>query len=178
MTRVMSTISRQCRREVYDVASTQPKRTEPYLRSLQVAELPQAGASEGVMRDVAGDTLEDVHRLGRTSPVNILIVGPMAVSDRGQVLRAVRRQRGRDVFHAQSPAEFVLPDHGDVILVLDDASQLSRADQLLLLEWVGRNRLQIVSFASRSLYDMVSEQSFIDRLYYQLNTVCVIVGDS
>ena len=130
------------------------------------------------MGDVARDTLEDVQRLGRTSPVNILIVGPMPVSDRDRVLRAVSRQRGLDVFHAQSPAEFVLPNRGDVILVLDDASQLSRADQLVLLEWVGCSHLQIVSFSSRSLYDMVSEQSFIDRLYYQLNTVCVIVGES
>ena len=129
------------------------------------------------MRDVARDTLEDVQRLGRVSPVNILIVGPMSVSDRDEVLGAVRRQRGLDIFHAQGPAEFVLPNHGDVILVLDDASRLSMAQQVGLLGWVSRNHVQIVSCASRSLYDMVSEQTFIDRLYYQLNTVYVIGGE-
>jgi hypothetical protein len=128
------------------------------------------------MTDVARDTLEEVHRLGRVSRVNILIVGPMPVSDRDEVLRTVSRQRGFDVFHAQGPAEFLLPSCSDVILVLDDASQLTRAHQVRLLEWVSRNHVQIVSFASRSLYAMVSEQTFIDRLYYQLNTLCVIIG--
>ena len=129
------------------------------------------------MRDVARDTLEDVQRLGRVSPVNVLIVGPMPASDRDEVLRSLRRQRGLDVFHAQGPAEFLLPGCGDVVLVLDDASQLSRDHQVRLLEWMSRNHVQIVSFASRSLYAMVSEHTFIDRLYYQLNTVCVIVGE-
>ena len=129
------------------------------------------------MRHVARDTLEDVQRLGRLSPVNILIVGPMPASDRDEVLRTLSRQRGLDVFRAQGPTEFLLPGCGDVILVLDDASRLSRDHQVRLLEWVSRNHVQIVSFASRSLYGMVSEQTFIDRLYYQLNTVCVIVGE-
>ena len=130
------------------------------------------------MKHLALDTLEDVERLGSVSPVNILIVGPMPGSDRDEVLRAIRRQRGLDVFHAQHPAEFLLPNRGDVILVLDDASQLSGAHQMRLLEWVSRDHVQIVSFASRSLYDMVSEETFIDRLYYRLNTVCVIVGNA
>ena len=129
------------------------------------------------MKHLAHDTLEDAQRLGRLSPVNILIVGLTAVSDRDEVLQTVRRQRGLDVFHAQGPAEFILPNRGDVILVLDDASQLSTAHQVRLLEWVRHNRVQIVSFASRSVYDMVSERTFIDRLYYQLNTVCVIAGE-
>ena len=129
------------------------------------------------MKHLALDTLEDVERLGSVSPVNILIVGPMPGSDRDEVLRAIRRQRGLDVFHAQRPAEFLLPNRGDVILVLDDASQLSGAHQMRLLEWESRDHVQIVSFASHSLYDMVSEETFIDRLYYRLNTVCVIVGN-
>jgi len=129
------------------------------------------------MRNVARDALEDAQRLGRIAPVNILIVGLMPVSDRDEILRAVRHQRGLDVFHAQGSAEFLLPDRDDVILVVDDASRLSRSQQVCLLNWVSRNHVQIISFASRSLYDMVSEETFIDRLYYQLNTTCVIVGE-
>jgi hypothetical protein len=65
-----------------------------------------------------------------------------------------------------------------VILVLDHASKLSRFDQNRLLGWTGRNQGLIVSFAPRSLYGMVCEGRFVERLYYQLNTFCVMLtGD-
>jgi Sigma-54 interaction domain len=130
------------------------------------------------MSYLAQDTLENLQHLARASRANILIVGDMAVSERNEVLHIVRQQRGLDVFHAQRPSEFVLPDRGDVILVLDDACELSRFDQNRLLGWMGRNQSLIVSFASRSLYGMVCEGRFVERLYYQLNTFCVMLtGD-
>jgi hypothetical protein len=130
------------------------------------------------MSYLAHDTLEDLQHLARASRTNILIVGDMAVSERNEVLRTVKQQRGLDVFHAQRPSEFVLPDRGDVILVLDDACELSRFDQNRLLGWMGRNQGLVVSFASRSLYGVVCEGRFVERLYYQLNTFCVMLtGD-
>jgi hypothetical protein len=127
---------------------------------------------------LAHDTLEDLQRLARVPRVSILIVGDMAVSDRDEVLRTVRQQRRLDVFHAQRSFEFVLPDRADVILVLDDACELSRVDQNRLLGWIGRNQGLVVSFASHSLYGMVCEGRFVERLYYQLNTMCVMLtGD-
>ena len=124
------------------------------------------------------DRLEDLQHLARASRANVLIVGDMAVSERDEVLRTVRLQRGLDVFHAQRPFEFVLPDRGDVILVLDDACELSRFEQNRLLGWTCRNQGLIVAFASRSLYGMVCEGRFVERLYYQLNTFCVtLTGD-
>ena len=127
------------------------------------------------MSYLAHDTLEDLQHLARASRTNILIVGDMAVSERNEVLRTVKQQRGLDVFHAQRPSEFVLPDRGDVILVLDDACELSRFDQNRLLGWMGRNQGLVVSFASRSLYGVVCEGRFVERLYYQLNTFCVML---
>jgi Sigma-54 interaction domain len=130
------------------------------------------------MSYLAHDTLEDLQHLARASRANVLIVGDMAVSERDEVLRTVRQQRGLDVFHAQRPSEFVLPDRGDVILVLDDVCELSRFDQNRLLGWTGRHQGPIVAFASRSLYGMVCEGRFVARLYYQLNTFCVMLtGD-
>jgi hypothetical protein len=123
------------------------------------------------MRDLARDALGDLQHLA-VSRLNILIVGELAVSDRDEVLRTVRQRRGLDVFHAQRPAEFVLPDGGNVILVLDDACTLSPTDQNRLLGWLGRNQGLVVSFASRSLYGMMCEGRFVERLYYQLNTFC------
>ena len=130
------------------------------------------------MSYLAQDTLEDLQHVARASRANILIVGDMAVSERDEVLRTVRRQRGLDVFHAQRPSELVLPDRGDVILVLDDACELSRFEQNRLLGWMARNQGPIVSFASRSLYGMVGEGQFVERLYYRLNIFCVMLtGD-
>ena len=130
------------------------------------------------MSYLAHDTLEDLQHLARASRANLLIVGDMVVSERDEILRTVRRQRGLDVFHAQRRSEFVLPDRGDAILVLDDACKLSRFDQNRLLSWIGRNQGPIVSFASPSLYDMVCEGRFVQRLYYRLNTFCVMLtGD-
>jgi len=130
------------------------------------------------MSYLAHDTLEDLQHLARASRTNILIVGDVAVSERNEVLRTVKQQRGLDVFHAQRPSQFVLPDRGDVILVLDDACELSRFDQSRLLGWMGRNHGLVVSFASRSLYGVVCEGRFVERLYYQLNTFSVMLtGD-
>ena len=130
------------------------------------------------MSYLAHDTLEDLQHLARASRANLLIVGDMVVSERDEVLRTVRRQRGLDVFHSQRRSEFVLPDRGDVILVLDDACQLSRFDQNRLLGWIGRNQGPIVSFASRSLSGMVCEGRFLQRLYYRLNIFSVMLtGD-
>ena len=130
------------------------------------------------MGHLAHDTLEDLQQLARLSRVNILIVGEMPVSDREEVLRIIRQQRGLHVFRAQRSSGFVLPDRADVILVIDDACQLSRVDQNHLLRWMGRNQGLIVSFASRSLYEMVCEGRFVERLYYQLNTFSVMqAGD-
>ena len=129
------------------------------------------------MDPLALETVEDLQRLARVWWVNILIVGTTPVSDTDNILGTIRQQRGLDVFHAQRSSEFVLPDRGDVILVLDDVCQLSRDQQVRLLDWVSRKRVQIVSFASRSLYRLVCEQKFMDRLYYHLNTVCVSAGE-
>jgi len=130
------------------------------------------------MSYLAHDTLEDLQHLARAPRANILIVGDMAVSERDEVLRTVRRQRDLDVFYAQRPSEFALPERGDVILVLDDVCELSRFDQNRLLGWMGRNQGPIVSFASRSLYGLVCEGRFVERLYYRLNMFCMLLtGD-
>ena len=129
------------------------------------------------MSNLARSTLRELEQFTHLYRANVLIIGDIPRAEREEVLDTVKRHRGLDAFRAQRPA-FTLPSHPAVILVLDDASELSRDHQRRLLEWVSRNHVQIVSFASRSLYDMVCEKTFIDRLYYHLNTVCVVAGDS
>ena len=124
----------------------------------------------------ARNAFREVEQFTRLYRANILIIGEVLHADRHEVLHTVNRHAGLDLFHAQRSPAFDLPDGRAVVLVLDDACGLSWDQQVRLLEWASRNAAQIVSFASRSLYDMVCEQKFIDRLYYHLNTVCIIVG--
>ena len=129
------------------------------------------------MSTLARTTLRELEQFTRVYRASVLIIGDIPRSEREEVLQTVARYRGLDVFHAQRPV-FTLPSDPAVILVLDDACELSPDHQRRLVEWVSRNPVQIVSFASRSLYDMVCGQKFIDRLYYLLNTVYVIAGDA
>ena len=135
-----------------------------------------ARSSGVLMSTLAPTTLRELEQSTRVYRSNVLIIGDVSRSEREEVLDTVKRHRRLDLFRAQRPA-FDLPSHPAVILVLDDACELSRGHQLRLLEWVSRHRVQIVSFASHSLYDMVCADTFIDRLYYHLNTICVIAGD-
>ena len=130
-----------------------------------------------MMSTLALSTLRELGQSTRLYRANVLIVGDIPQSEREDVLDTVKRQRGLDLFRAQRHG-FDLPSHPAVILVLDDACELSPDHQRRLLEWVSRNHVQVVSFASCSLYEMVCGQQFIDRLYYHLNTICVIAGDA
>ena len=130
-----------------------------------------------MMSTLALSTLRELAQSTRLYRANVLILGDIPQSEREEVLDTVKLHRGIDLFRAQRPA-FTLPSHPAVILVLDDACELSPDHQRCLLAWVSRNHVQIVSFASCSLYEMVCGQQFIDRLYYHLNTICVIAGDA
>ena len=61
--------------------------------------------------------------------------------------------------------------------MLHDVGALTTDDQLRLLDWLERaeGRTQVVSTSSAPLLPRVHAGSFIDTLYYRLNTVCVDV---
>ena len=121
------------------------------------------------------DALSEWQRLAQGYCPDLLIVGELGAREREDIVQAIQARCGLDVFHAQRPQGLLLPDHGDVILVLDDACRLSDHEQSRLLRWVGQHDAQITSFASNSLYDMVRAGIFMERLYYHLNTICVVL---
>ena len=122
------------------------------------------------------DALAELRLLTQGCRANILIVGHLHRSECDELLETIKAHCGQDVFHAQrQPSDFALPDRGDLILVLDAVRELSRPQQRQLLQWVSEHKALIVSFASSSLYDMVCEGRFIDRLYYHLNTLCIVL---
>jgi hypothetical protein len=124
------------------------------------------------MADIA-----ELQQVLQASRANVLIVGALAPSQRDEIVRAVQGDSGLDLLYPQRHSMLVLPTHGDVIVVLDDVCALSSDDQDRLLKWISRHDGLIVSFASRSPYAMVCAGSFVDRLYYHLNTVCIVLGD-
>ena len=122
------------------------------------------------------DALAEVRLLMRGCRANFLIVGHLQPSELDDLLETIKSHCEQDVFHAQrQPPDLTLPDNGDLILVLDAVCELSRHQQRQLLRWVSEHQAVIVSFASSSVYDMVCDGRFIDRLYYHLNTLCIVL---
>jgi hypothetical protein len=141
-----------------------------------VADLHTAGSARA-MRYLTQETLAELQQVTRAFRANVLIVGVLPASHRDEILSTIQFQSRYDVFHAQSGSLVVLPNHGEVMVVLEDVCDLSRNDQNRLVEWISRHDGQIVSFASRSPYAMVSEGRFDERLYYHLNTFCIVLGE-
>jgi hypothetical protein len=122
------------------------------------------------------DAHAELRLLAEGCRANILIVGHLPSSERDDLLETIKSHCGQDVFHAQRQTpHLALPAGGDLILVLDAVCELSRHQQGQLLRWVSQHKAVIVSFASSSVYDMVCEGRFIDRLYYHLNTLCIVL---
>ena len=122
------------------------------------------------------DALAELQFLTQGCRANILIVGRLHSSERDELLETIKSNCGQDVFHAQHQLpDLALPDGGDLILVIDAVCELSRPQQRQLLRGVSEHKAVIVSFASGSVYDMVCEGRFIDRLYYHLNTLCILL---
>ena len=122
------------------------------------------------------DALAELRFLTQGCRANILIVGHLHSSERDDLLETIKSNCRQDVFHAQQqPPDLALPNDGDLILVLDAVCDLSRHQQRQLLRWVSEHKAVIVSFASGSVYDLVCEGHFIDRLYYHLNTLCIVL---
>jgi DNA-binding NtrC family response regulator len=60
-------------------------------------------------------------------------------------------------------------------MVLQDVGALCPEEQRRLLNWLEESggRTQVVSTSAEPLLARVTEGSFLDTLYYRLNTVCV-----
>jgi hypothetical protein len=133
-----------------------------------------------------GSRLPDHWRMARAAHVDLLLMGMprvnlLLIAPDG-VVRFVLESLVLDL---QEPiAEWRPGDTLDLpavndsgTLVLHDAGSLTAEDQLRLLDWLEQadGRTQVVSTSSSPLLPRVQAGSFIDTLYYRLNTVCVDV---
>ena len=124
--------------------------------------------------DHGEDPTEETLRLVESHRVNLLLMG-----DSNVVQPMVESLAAR--FHQPvgtwSPGEQLVlpPAERTGTMVLNDVGALGLQDQIQLMEWLGTamGRTQVVSIASAPLLPRVQSGTFIDTLYYRLNTVCV-----
>ena len=130
--------------------------------------------------------LPDHWRLARAAHVDLLLMGMprvnlLLIAPDGVVrfvLESLLLDLQEPIQRWRSGEALTLPSPDTSgTLVLHEAGSLTIADQLRLLDWLERaeGRTQIISSSSTPLHARVHAGSFIDTLYYRLNTVCVDV---
>jgi hypothetical protein len=135
---------------------------DPFARDMQVPDLAEAGHLE-----------HDVRMLQGMPRVNLLLIG----SD-DLVWRTIGTQLSlRSPIASWRPGEsLALPDVSAVAtLILNGVDHLTGAEQVRLLTWLDRavGRTQVVCTATMSLLPLLEAGSFVNALYYRLNTVCL-----
>ena len=133
-----------------------------------------------------GSKLPDHWRMARAAHVDLLLMGMprvnlLLIAPEG-VIRYVIESLLLDLqepIARRRPGEHLTlssPSDGGT-LVIHDVGSLGADDQLRLLDWLERaeGRTQVVSTSATPLLPRVTSGTFIDTLYYRLNTVCVDV---
>jgi hypothetical protein len=130
--------------------------------------------------------LPDHWRLARAAHVDLLLMGMprvnlLLIAPEGVVRFVLESllldlQEPIDRWRPGDPLALPSPE-GQGTLVLREAAALTAADQLRLQDWLERaeGRTQVITTSSTPLLARVQAGSFLDTLYYRLNTVCVDV---
>jgi len=112
-------------------------------------------------------------RLARSAGVNLLIVVPERANGFADLLMA---ELATPVVAWRPGERLMLPQPLQTgTLLLHNVGALSLLDQRYLVEWLERaaGRTQVVSTTPTALLPLVQAGTFLARLYYRLNTVCV-----
>jgi len=101
---------------------------------------------------------------------NIMVAGPRDALD--AFLAAAQPELREPIRSANAALPPVLD--GIHTLILTDVDRLDSVDQQRLREWFDQSRhvdVQVVSFTTTPLYELVSANAFDTDLYYRLNTI-------
>jgi hypothetical protein len=112
-------------------------------------------------------------RLARTAGVNLLIIVAEGTKGFAELLIP---ELARPVVSWLPGERLMLPEAGQTgTLLLHNVGSLSLHDQRYLIEWLERaaGQTQVVSLTTVPLLPLVQAETFLARLYYRLNTVCV-----
>jgi hypothetical protein len=117
--------------------------------------------------------LPDDCRLARSAGVNLLIVLPERI---GGFTELLMPELAAPIVAWRPGERLMLPQAAETgTLLLHDVGGLSLHDQRYLVEWLERaaGQTQVVSTTPQPLLPLVQSGTFLARLYYRLNTVCV-----
>ena len=117
--------------------------------------------------------LPDDCRLARSAGVNLLMVIPERANGFAELLMP---ELATPVVAWRPGERLMLPQPAQTgTLLLHNVGSLSLLDQRYLVEWLERaaGRTQVVSTTPTALLPLVQAGTFLARLYYRLNTVCV-----
>ena len=142
----------------------------------QVAQPLDAVSRSGDDWHLARAIQVDLRDLGMPR-VNLLLIGADGVIQ--NVIESLLMDLREPIVHWCQGEPLVLPPAASTgTMILHDVGALTHEDQRRLLRWLERatGQTQVVSTASTSLLPRVQEGTFIDTLYYRLNTVCLDVA--
>jgi transcriptional regulator of aromatic amino acid metabolism len=118
------------------------------------------------------DIPSDSWRVLQAMRPNVLVIDPDACHRRRVVDAVLEGSRG-PVWRCEG-TPLLLPKAGVGTLLLNDAGDLTAAEQGQLLAWIECNRAtQVITVAPQPLYPGVAAGTFLDGLYYRLNVLVV-----
>jgi len=105
--------------------------------------------------------------------VNLLLTGPDDLTD--AFVKALRPPLQGPVVILRGGEPFALPSAPVGTLFLADVGALTCEEQRRLYEWLDENSsgTQVISLSAASLLPMVAAGSFLEGLYYRLNTIYI-----
>ena len=124
------------------------------------------------------DTLPELRQFTGRLPLNVLILGAVTPKQRAEALRELRAECERDTYYPQRGMAFELPIVSTTIIVIDEVADVSTDDQQTLLQWLEQHRdAMVLSFATKPIFPLVTQSTFLERLYYRLNVMTLHVND-
>ena len=115
----------------------------------------------------------DLRALGMPH-VNLLLIGAEDVTQ--SFLETLLMDLQEPITHWCAGEPLVLPPpERTSTLILHDVGALPMADQRRLLRWLEQavGKVQVISTTSAALMTRVESGTFVDTLYYRLNTICL-----
>ena len=135
-----------------------------------------AGASHAGGPLASTSALPEDCRLARSAGVNLMVVVPSDHRRVDRLLGELLAEAAQPIVTWQAGERFVLPVAAQTgTFVLHNVGALTLADQRRLIDWLERaaGRTQVISATPTPLLPLVQDGTFLPRLYYRLNTVCV-----
>jgi hypothetical protein len=139
--------------------------------------LPQGseGMTRATTQPVGLESLRpDDWQLARRAGLNLLVIHRDSVAS--EILNLLIQEMDPPITNWRPGQCLVLPpETAPGTVVLHDVGALARDDQYRLLAWLEKaaGRAHVISTTAEMLLPRVQSGTFLDTLYYRLNTVCV-----